>query len=702
MKTIAVNEGKMNVVFRIDDSGSIELTNISAGDGSSELPSLSHNDAWRTHDTHQLIALQITGESSTSNHAGKHNAGSRSDRMVYQDHSLTKNQYGTLLTIHLSAGEGLEADYFMQFYTGIAMVRTYVTLRNIGKEDIGIDFVSSFTYNGIAKDGTRPYYEKTEIYVPYNSWSSEAQWQHYDVSTLGLSHMPIEGHNLPEKGNNRFSYGNCGSWSSCQYLPMGMAKDRETGEIYYFEIEHSGSWEIEYGSGNGKNLYLTLLGPNDESAWWKNLKPGEEFTTVPAAFGVCIGDESDAVGELTRYRRAIRRPNEDDVHCHVVFNDYMNCLMGDPTEERELAIIDKAADLGCEYYCMDCGWYDKGFWWDKVGEWKESKERFPHGLKRVYDYAHAKNMKMGMWLEIEVMGTECELASRLPDDWFICLHGKRRIDNKRYLLDFRNPDVRRYCSDVVERLIKDYGVDYFKIDYNVTTGPGSDVDSDSPGDAMLDHYRTLYQWYQDLYQKYPDLVIENCGSGAQRMDYGILSLQCLQSTSDQTDYISNSYISSNVASAVAPEQAGMWVYPYEDNAEHVIYNVVNGILLRPYISGEVWKLSRQNFGLLKEGIDVYKSIRGNFTGMTPFFPNGFHTVKSDVLLYGLRGEHLAYLTVQIPRGEEADIALCGIPHPKEVKVIYPEEANCEWTVEGSMLHVRMPQNACGRLFEFIY
>ena len=52
------------------------------------------------------------------------------------------------------------------------------------------------------------------------------------------------------------------------------------------------------------------------------------------------------------------------------------------------------------------------------------------------------------------------------------------------------------------------------------------------------------------------------------MDYGMLKLLSLQSTSDQTDYIYNSYIGVNVASAVTPEQAGMWVYPYEDDREH--------------------------------------------------------------------------------------------------------------------------------------
>ena len=89
--------------------------------------------------------------------------------------------------------------------------------------------------------------------------------------------------------------------------------------------------------------------------------------------------------------------------------------------------------------------------------------------------------------------------------------------------------MRKYCRDVIDRLITEYGVKFFKIDYNVTTGPGSDLNTDSMGEAMLEHYRYLYQWYEEIYRKYPDIVIENCGSGAQRMDYGIcLSRVCSQ------------------------------------------------------------------------------------------------------------------------------------------------------------------------------
>ena len=104
------------------------------------------------------------------------------------------------------------------------------------------------------------------------------------------------------------------------------------------------------------------------------------------------GSFDKAMGELTKYRRKIRRRNKDNQRLAVIFNDYMNCLWGDPTAEKEFPLVDAAAEAGCEYFCIDAGWYADGFWWDEVGEWKESRKRFPNGVKEVADYIRKKGM----------------------------------------------------------------------------------------------------------------------------------------------------------------------------------------------------------------------------------------------------------------------------------------------------------------------
>ena len=694
-QTILIREQDLTVEFRVMEDGTVELTRFAPG-----CASVSDAVIRESSRPAPIIELQVTGRSTRDLHGYKHNASSASLDLRYVRHEFFDLPSGRELVITLESTYGLKAFYHMQLYHGVNVVRVFTELKNEGSEAVPVEYISSFVFQNLCSGGQLPFYEKTDVYVPRSSWYCEARWQKEDIELLNLSRMVENGFRAPGYGSNRFAYSGVSSWSAVEYLPMGFAHDREVNETYCFQVESSGQWLVEYDTQPPRHLALALSGPTEqEHGWWISLKKGESFTTVPAAFGVVKGGISEAAGALTQYRRRMRRPNEDDEILNVVFNDYMNCLEGDPTEEKEKAIIDRAARMGCEYYCLDAGWYDKGFWWDRVGEWKESRERFPNGLKAVCDYARSRGMVMGLWVEIEVMGVECALAKTLPDSWFICRHGKRHIDNGRYLLDFRNPDVRKYCRDVIERLIADYGVGYFKIDYNVTMGYGSDLDTDSCAGAILGHYRALYSWYEEIFAAHPDLVIENCGSGAQRMDYGMLRLLSLQSTSDQTDYLYNSYIACSVAGAVTPEQGGMWVYPYEDEREHVIYNMVNGLLLRPYMSGMVWKLGEESMKLLCEGVSLYKKIRTDVRKGLPFFPLGFNTIRDDTLAYGLLLGDRAYLSVFTPGTDTAVIPLdFGDRHVRSAEVIYPSDIGCGFSLRDDTLTVHMPQEKAARLF----
>ncbi|MFC9500411.1 hypothetical protein [Streptomyces sp. NPDC056982] len=86
---------------------------------------------------------------------------------------------------------------------------------------------------------------------------------------------------------------------------------------------------------------LTLSGPNDaQHGWSYRLEPGETFRTVPVAAALSEYDGVDgAFAALTRYRRAIRRPPPATANLPVVFNDFMNCLMGDPSTARLLPVV---------------------------------------------------------------------------------------------------------------------------------------------------------------------------------------------------------------------------------------------------------------------------------------------------------------------------------------------------------------------------
>jgi alpha-galactosidase len=188
----------------------------------------------------------------------------------------------------------------------------------------------------------------------------------------------------------------------------------------------------------------------------------------------------------------------------VIFNDYMNCLWGDPTEATELPMIAAAAKVGCEYYVIDAGWYAELHedWSQTLGSWQASATRFPRGLKFLLDQIRHAGMVPGLWLEPEVAGPKSSLASK-PDNWFFVRHGKRVLKNSRFLLDFRNPEVRAYLDQVIERVVNDYGVGYVKMDYNVDSLQGTEIDADSFGQGLLEHNRAHLAWLDGVLSRYP-------------------------------------------------------------------------------------------------------------------------------------------------------------------------------------------------------
>lgn len=73
--------------------------------------------------------------------------------------------------------------------------------------------------------------------MPFNSWCCEAQWQKYDAETLNLNGMVVDGFNHQGYGLNRYCYSGKGTWSTCEYLPIGIAEDRETGRRIFSRLK---------------------------------------------------------------------------------------------------------------------------------------------------------------------------------------------------------------------------------------------------------------------------------------------------------------------------------------------------------------------------------------------------------------------------------------------------------------------------------
>ena len=619
---------------------------------------------------------------------------------------------------------GLRAEVVYAVLENGGVLRSRVHVVNGGDAPVTLDSVTSFLFSGLTGSADR--LGDVDVLWAENDWLAEYRWQSRALRDA-LPDLDRGFHLHDSRG--RFGVTSFGGWSSGTYLPMGAAINRRSGNAWVWQIEHNGGWHWQVGerasdadetdgsSAGATQAYLALLGPTDAEHHWRLvLQPGEAFETVPAAVALSGEGIAGAVARLTNYRRAVRRPHDDHRRLPVIFNDFMNTLMGAPTTERLTPLIGAAAKVGVEYFCIDSGWYseiDEG-WEAALGEWKPSKSRFSDGLKAVLDLIRSEGMVPGLWLEPEVVGVGNPVADELPAEAFFTRDGERVVEQGRYHLDFSHPAATSYLDEVVDFLVGDLGVGYLKMDYNFNVGPGTDRGHVSTGVGMLAHNRALLAWADRLLDRYPDLVLESCASGGMRSDYAMLSRFQLQSTSDQQNFLRYPPIAAAAPVAIAPEQAASWAYPQPGwSDEEIAFTLCNALLGRIHLSGFIDGMSESQLQLVAEAITVYKRIRQDLATATPFWPLGLPGWSDPWIALGMRSESAAYVVVwhreaidggsDLGAGGGDDKVVLAIDHLRGVEllgeVLFPPSAagELDWSASRAELVLTLPHVPSARL-----
>ena len=685
---IAIEENGIFLNIDITESQEVRLLHLSSR--AAGKPIAEQKSKW-----YRLLEMQLAGFDQDDHHGNKHTGCNPSKIMKYKEHKDYRNEWGRKLEI-TQAYKGMIATTHFQLYDGISVIKSWNEVINEDTERQSLEYLSSLTLTGLSEDSSLPRDQDCMIWLPHNTWFGEASWKSYSPNTLGYDKVFLF-------SMKRISLSNTGSWGCSEYLPMGSYQNMELNKTITWQIETSGSWHWEI-SDIADELYLQISGPTyQENNFIKHLSQGECFSSVPCAVAIVNGDFEKSIGELTKYRRRIRRPNNDNEKLPVIFNDYMNCLMGNPTTEALKPLINSAKESGCEYFCIDCGWYADESWWDSVGEWQPSMKRFPGGINEVIDYIRSKEMIPGLWLEIEVMGISCPLVNKVPKSWFFQRNGKPVIDHNRYQLDFRNSEVREFADEVIRRLVEEYGVGYIKMDYNINAGVGTDYQSDSAGEGLLAHTRAYLDWVDEVFQRYPDLIIENCSSGGMRMEYSLLQRHSIQSVTDQMDYIKMAAIAANCPTACTPEQAAVWSYPLRDNdVEETIFNMVNAMLFRIHQSGYLSQISEERLHYVKEGIAYYKTIREDIKDGLPFWPIGLADFSDEYISVGLKCGKKQYVAVWRTKKEKANsiVLKMAIKDTSAVQCGYPKDIPVKYRCSDMGLEVFLePKTA--RIFEIM-
>ena len=652
-----------------------------------------------------LSHIELAGHSRDFINGKRHIGGGVGARLEYVSHEILRSgDERTVLEItsHDPVTD-LTVVACLEQHSGVAAVRGWTRV-TAGTQEVVLLHVTSLLIPGVLPIvGGDLWENRLTAWTATNPWCGEGRW-----SVASLAERGLTATDRPD-ARNRLALASTGSWSTSEHLPMGVLADGSTGRAVVWQIEHNGSWAWEIGDTYDA-VYLGLSGPCDsESQWSKVLAPGATFTTVPATLAASGAGFEGAVGELTRHRRRTRRPHADHENLPIIFNDYMNGLSGDPSTERLLPLVEAAAKAGAEYFVIDAGWYDDtDGWWDSVGAWQPSTVRFPGGLKEVTDLIRERGMIPGLWLEPEVVGVRSPMAASLPDEAFFQRAGRRLTERGRHQLDLRHPAARAHLDATVDRLVTEFGLGYFKLDYNIEVGPGTDHDADSAGDGLLGHNRAYLEWLGGVLDRHPGLVIESCSSGGMRTDHAMLATAQLHSGTDQTDFRLLPAISAAVPMAVNPEQSAMWAYPVPAMTDReTAFNLVGALLGRVHLSGRPDLLRPGQEALVAEALSAYRDLRADLPASVPHWPLGLPAWRAPWTALALEVGADAAADASTPAGyvlvwhrdddrSEVELPLLWVGD-RQVgpEVVYPASAATEtdprWNQDTHMLTVALPQ-----------
>lgn len=515
---------------------------------------------------------------------------------------------------------GIELIPKKEFDNETGIVRQSNIIRNNGDSSVKINRVSNAFIEGVAPD----FHNKdVVIHICKFCWQGEAQWLCKGPYEMGL--FPVSEHKVCRQA---VSISGKGSWSTDTYYPILIIENKTDNKTWFFEHEGAVPWEIEigtYGMPHNLELNVDINTINEYSGKMAlTLEAGGCFESPAVVYGVTDGSFSDAVNKLISFKR---RSSVKLETLPVCFNNYMNCMWINPEDKQMIPIINAAAEVGCEYFCIDDGWYKKNGIKTSIGIWEEDDEIYSEGFKALVDYIISKGMKPGIWFEMETCSSDSTVYNLCENA--VLKRDGNVVESTRAFANFACKEVVEYFKERIDYFYS-MGIRYIKNDYNHTLGCGCDDGDKNYGLGILRSIRAYYSFIDEINARYPDLIIENCASGAMRCDSGTMKHFYLESISDQEHFFNIPSIIQGMYKCMPPEKCLIWSYPYPlycadrfnfdkvMTKEHLdtfadgsetAYNMASTLFGVPLLSGHIECADNYNKKLIKKALELYKADR---------------------------------------------------------------------------------------------
>ena len=82
----------------------------------------------------------------------------------------------------------------------------------------------------------------------------------------------------------------------------------------------------------------------------------------------------------------------------------------------------------------------------------------------------------------------------------------------------------------------------------------------------------------------------------------------------------------------------------DESDDQIRLNMVNAMLTRIHLSGKIFELTDHQLGIIRDGVALYKKIRGDISTSLPFYPCGLPCYDQKIFCTGYRGAN-TYLAV---------------------------------------------------------
>ncbi|MFJ8011455.1 alpha-galactosidase [Streptomyces sp. NPDC096339] len=330
----------------------------------------------------------------------------------------------------------------------------------------------------------------------------------------------------------------------------------DSGEVWTTALAWSGSWRVTvHRDPVGRTTWTGGFG--HEGIGW-TLRPGQSLRT-PVYAGLYTPHGFGAASRAWHhYVRGHVLP-EPDRDRPVLYNSW-EATGFDVDEAGQMRLARLAAGVGAELFVLDDGWFgtrrdDRS----GLGDWTPRPEAFPRGLRPLADEVHRLGMAFGLWVEPEMVNRDSELYRAHPE-WVV--HSPR-LDatelRNQLVLNFGRPEVEAWAWETLDRLVREYEVDWLKWDANrAFTEAGWDGHPD-PDRLWIDHTRTVHRIMDRLRAAHPGLRIEACAGGGGRVDLGMLARTDQAWTSDNTDPVDRIGIQHGFGQLFPAQAMAAWV-----------------------------------------------------------------------------------------------------------------------------------------------